>query len=102
MEFFKKNTLVNSNLQNNKQLYAQVSKSNIKKIFKIKNVFSKLSLNKISKIHNVMSKSSQKGKPKINIMTKGLFRKQIIISIELNNVERIMTQSNTHITNINR
>ena len=79
-----------------------MSKSNIKKIFKIKNVFPKLCLNKVSKIHNVMSKSSQKGKPKINIMTKGFFRKQIIISMELNNVKRVMTQSNTHITNINR
>jgi len=35
-------------------------------------------------------------------MTKGLSRKQIIILMGLNNVERVITQSNTHIANINR
>ena len=35
-------------------------------------------------------------------MTKGLSRKQIIISMDMNNAERVMSQSNIHITNINR
>ena len=61
-----KNNISSKNLQDNKQLYAQVSKGNIKKIFKIKDAFSKLSLNKISKMYNVMNNSNQKGKPKIN------------------------------------
>ena len=98
-KFFKKNTPVNSNLQNNKQLYTQMFKSNIKKIFKIKDTFSKLFLNKVSKI---ISKSSQKGKLKINMMTKNLSRKQIIIFMGLNNIERVIVQSNIYIANINR
>ena len=35
-------------------------------------------------------------------MTKGLSRKQIIIPMESNNMERIMTQSNVYIANINQ
>ena len=35
-------------------------------------------------------------------MTKSLSRKQIIISMYINNAERVMSQSNIHITNINR
>ena len=69
-------------------------------IFKIKDAFPKLSLDKVSEIHNAMSKSSQKGKLKINMMTQGPSRKQIIILMGSNNVERVMAQSN--IANINR
>ena len=35
-------------------------------------------------------------------MTKGLSKKQIIIFMSMNNAERIITQTNTHIFNINR
>ena len=35
-------------------------------------------------------------------MTKGLSKKQIIIFMSMNNVERIIVQTNTHIFNINR
>ena len=35
-------------------------------------------------------------------MTKGPSRKQIIISMSMNSAKRVMTQSNTYITNINR
>ena len=98
--FFKKNIPVDSNSQDNKQSYAQASKSNIMEIFKIKDAFPKLSLDKVSEIHNAMSKSSQKGKLKINMMTQGPSRKQIIILMGSNNVERVMAQSN--IANINR
>ena len=71
-------------------------------IFKIKNVFSKLSLDKISGIHNAMNKSSQKGKLKINMITKSPFRKQIIILMGSNNVEKVIVQSYMCIANINR
>jgi len=49
-----------------------------------------------------MNKSNQKDKPRLNITTKDLSRKQIIIPIGTSNVERVMTQSNVYITNINR
>jgi len=34
--------------------------------------------------------------------TKGSLRKQVIVSMSLNNINRIMTKSNEHIININR
>jgi len=36
------------------------------------------------------------------MITKDSFRKQIIISMGTNNVERVMVQSNTYVVNINR
>ena len=72
--------------------YAQVSRDNIKEIFKIKDAFPNLSLDKVLKIHNVMNKLLQKSKPKLNMITKGSSRKQIIILMGTNNVERVMVQ----------
>jgi len=65
-------------------------------------MFSKLSVNKFSEIHNVINKSNQKDKSRLNMTMKDLFRKQIIILIGMNNVKRLMVQSNVHVTNINR
>ena len=48
-----------------------------------------------------MNKSLQKGKPKLSMTSKDSFRKQIIILMGTNNVERVMVQSNAHIANIN-
>ena len=53
-------------------------------------------------IHNVTSNSNQKGKPKLNMTTKGLSRKQIIVLMSMNNAKRVITQSNMHVSNINR
>ena len=82
--------------------YAQALRNNIKEIFKIKNIFSKLFLNKVLEIYNVMNKLSQKSKAKLNITTKGSFRKQIIIFMGTNNTKTVIVQSNIYITNINR
>jgi len=49
-----------------------------------------------------MSNSTQKSKLKINIMTKSLSRKQIIISMGTDNSEKIIAQANSYISNINR
>jgi len=49
-----------------------------------------------------MSNSSNKGKPKLNMTTKDLSRKQIIISMSTNNMERVLANSNVHVVNINR
>ena len=82
-------------------MYAKASISNINNIIKIKDTFSKLSSNKVLEIHNVMFNSNQGSKLKVNMTTKGPFRKQIIISISSNNVKRVMVQSNTYVLNIN-
>lgn len=70
--------------KSNNKLYAQALKSDIK------DAFSKLSLDKVSEIHDIINKLSQKGKLKFSMTTKGLYRKQIIISIKTNNVERVL------------
>jgi len=75
--------------------------SNINEIIKIKDTFLKLSPSKVSEIHNIMFDSNQKGKPKFNMTTKGLSRKQIIISMSRNNMERVMVQFNAYVTNTN-
>ena len=80
----------------------QVSKDNIKKIVKIKDTIPKLSFDKVTEIYKVINNSNQKDKPKFNIMTKGLSRKQIIISTSTNNAKIVTVQSNTYIANINR
>ena len=41
-------------------------------------------------------------KPKLNMMTKGLFRKQMIIPISNENKVRFMESSNKYIANLNR
>jgi len=62
----------------------------------------KLSTNKVLEIYKVMNNLSQKAKPKLNITTKSLSRKQIIISIGSNNAEKVMAKANIYISNINR
>jgi len=101
-KYFNKNLLSNFSFKNSDYLYAQVSKSNIENIIRIKDAFPKLSSNKINKIHKVMNNSTQKDKLKINITTKGPSRKQIIVSIGTNNSERIIAQADNYISNISR
>jgi len=56
------------------QLYAQVPKSNIKNIIKIKENFLNLSAKKIEEVHKVLNKL-KKEKPRLNITTKESLRK---------------------------
>lgn len=92
----------NSNNQNNKILYIQVFKNNVKEFLKIKNAFPKLSVEKIPEIYNIINKFSKKDKPSLNITIKGPSKKQVIIPMGINNTKSIIIQSNVHITNINR
>ena len=101
-KFYKKNQILTLNFQLNKYLYTQASKSNVKDIVKIKNIFPKLSANKVSEIHKVINNSSQKDKPRLNITTKDLLRKNIIISMRLINASRVMSKATIYISNINK
>ena len=101
-KFHKKNQSSKSASESKNWLYIQVFKNNIKKIVKIKDAFSKLSSEKVIGTHKIMNNINQKGKSKFNIITKGSSRKKIIISMNINNTERIMTQSNLYIVNINK
>ena len=85
----------------NKKSYAQASKSNVEDIIHIKDVFPNLSTKKVVVINNIVNKTSLV-KPRINITTKGLSRKQIIIPMSKNNAEVISNHANYYIVNINR
>jgi len=56
---------------------------------------------KIKEIHKFINELRKK-KPRINITTKGLLRRQVIILISTNNIPKFMSLSGEHISNINR
>ena len=98
--------------QNKKQLgepkkpatsYAQALKpsANTSKIIKIKETFPSLNAKKIDQVNNII-KGNLKPKPRIQMMTKGPSRKQVIIPISNENNNIFMKNSATHVTNINR
>ena len=88
-----------SYIQASKQSYAQVSKqtNNTTEVIKIKDTFPALNAQKIHKIVN----SSSKPKPHIQMTTKGLLRKQVIILISNDNINKFMKDSSLHVANIN-
>jgi len=60
-------------------------------IIKIKDTFIKLLAKKIIEIHNIVNNKEKKIKLRINMITKDLFRKQVIISMSTNNLEAIIS-----------
>jgi len=87
-----------NNNSRNKQLYLS---TNIKKIFKIKDLFSKLSLEKIEENHKTINKPRKK-KLHINMTTKGPSKRQVIIPMGNDNISKFISSSGKHIANINR
>ena len=75
--------------------------SNIKEILKIKETFPNLQTKKIENIQKFINNDS-KLKPKLNMTTKRLSRKQIIIPMSNENKSKFMKASSAHITNLNR
>ena len=49
-----------------------------------------------------MLNEPKKDKPRLNIITKDLLRKQIIVLISLGNSSKFMVLSNKHVSNINK
>ena len=66
------------------------------KILKIKEMFTKLQVRKIGNIHKIIN-GSRKPKPKVNITTKKLSRKQVIILMSNENKTRFIEFSSKHI-----
>jgi len=60
-------------------------------IIKIKDTFIKLLAKKIIEIHNIVNNKEKKIKLRINMITKDLSRKQVIISMSTNNLEAIIS-----------
>jgi len=102
LKFFKKNNPT-SEKKDTKKLYTQALSSSINtsEVFKIKETFPNLQTKKIENIQKIIN---NEGKPKlrINMMTKSLSYKQIIIPMSNNNKIKFIEESNAHITNINR
>jgi len=90
------------NINNYKEYCAQALRSNMEDIICIKNIFSKIPTKKVIEINNIVNNNKMNlKKPKINITTKSLSRKQIIILINTYNSEIIGNFANNHIANIN-
>ena len=81
--------------------YTQVSKDNVNNIIKIKDNFLNLSNKKVKKVYRILNNFKKK-RLKLNIMTKDLSRKQVIVLIDFINFNRLIITSNKHFTNINR
>ena len=90
-------------MQASKQSYVQVFKqtNNTTEVIKIKDTFSTLNTQKSNQIHRIVN-SSSKPKPHIQMTTKGPLRKQVIILISNDNINKFMKESSLHVTNINQ
>lgn len=89
-----KNLKLTPVVKSNPKSYAQASKpiSHIEEVIKIKNTFPILSAKKINQIQNII-KGRPKPKPQIQMTTKGLFRKQVIILMNRDNIANFMKES---------
>jgi len=101
-KYFKSNKM-NGNSKLAPKLYAQTSKQNIStsEVIKIKEAFPSIGAQKIDQINNIV-KGNLKPKPHIQMTTKGLSKKQVIIPIGNNNISNFMKNSSLYVTNINR
>jgi len=102
LKYFK-TTSYNKVDSNKSKLYAQVSKvgGSTKEILKTKDTFPSFKADKIYNIQKIIN-SDGKPKPRINITTKSLLRKQVIIPMSNNNKTKFMEDSYTYISNLNR
>lgn len=82
---------------NNKPSYAQASASKVSNILKIKENFPNLS---VKNIYNTIN-DLDKVKFRINMTTKDLSHKQLIIPMSNKNKSKFMALSSKHITNLN-
>jgi len=73
----------------------------MKSILKIKETFSTLKAKSIDNIQR-MIKGNSKPKPCINMTTKGLSRKQVIVPMNKENKRNFIEESSTYVTNMNR
>ena len=102
-KFYRKNTSDKNKkaAKFGKPLYAQVSSKNIGNILKIKENFPKLSNKKIKEINKSIFGKMDKPRPRINMTTRELSCKQIIIPISMDNANKFISASNEHISNFN-
>ena len=68
----------------------------------VKEVFPALSADEVGKVLKIKNSGGDNRKLKINIMTRGLSRKEVIIPIAKHIAELIVNSAHIHITNINK
>ena len=69
---------------------------------KIKETFSNLPNKKIDSIQKVINDSNDKTKLRLNMTTKGLYHKQVIIPMSCDLSKRFIKDSSSHVININQ
>ncbi len=89
-----------------KMSYVQASKanisSNIEDVLHVKKTFPSLLVNEVGKILKAKNSSKGNKKPRINMMTRELSRKEVIISMTKPNTELIVNLAHIHTSNINK
>ena len=88
-------------VMNSGHSYTQALVGNVKDILKFKENFLKLSNKKIKSIKKMIN-DTNKSKPHINMTTKSLSYKQVIISMSTDNIKKFMEFSSNYVANINR
>ena len=88
--------------ESSKPSYAQILSKNIRNILKIKEIFPELSNKKIKELNKTIFSKTDKLRPRINMTTKGLSHKQIIIPIGSDNTSKFMSLLSEHIANFNQ
>jgi len=106
-KYFKKNNKPSmkksyTQTSSSKQVSSSSTSSIMIDILKLKETFSSLSNKKIDLVQKVINSSSEKSKPKINMTTKGLSQKQVIIPMNNNLSKRFIKDLSTHVINLNR
>ena len=86
-----------NNLSSTACTYTQALSANVQNILELKENFPKLSDKKIKEIHKTVNVP----KLYINMTTKGLLYKQIIIPMGSNNLKKFLFLSDKHIVNLN-
>ena len=74
--------------------------NNTLEVIKIKDIFPILNTEKVNQIHKIVTRSS-KPKLRIQMTTKGLSRKQVIIPMSSDNISKFIKNSSLHVTSIN-
>jgi len=82
--------------------YSSNKSSNIvMNTLKIKGTFPNLPNNKIDSIQKVINGSNNKAKPRLNMTTKGLSCKQVIVPMSCDLGKRFIKDSSSYVININ-
>ena len=91
---------------NTRKSYMQASESNIlfsiEDVLQVNEAFSSLSADKVGKMLKAKNSRVDNKKPKINMITRELLKKEVIIPMAKSNTKLIVNSAYTHISNVNK